>query len=298
MYRNRMKGTMTDMYGWTTVKQLTEKCLDIRELIIRYINATGVGHIGGSLSMTEVAVALYYHIMKWDPTDPYLADRDRLVLSKGHCCDTIAAILIDRGVYRFEDVIGTYEKGPDTVFSMHPCRKFMPFYEASTGALGHGLSIAAGMALAARQHDMDWRTFCIIGDGELDEGSNWEAFMFAAHQKLGNLVCILDRNKLQMTGFTKDIVEHIALPEKLDAFGWNVITCDGNDMEAVLNALTKCERGPGNQYGKPTFILADTVKGKGVDFMEGVQKWHGGTLSDEDRDAALACIERARRDLI
>lgn len=176
------------------VEQLSQKSKEIRKGIIRYIEQVGVGHVGGALSMTEIAVALYDHTMRWDPRCAGWPQRDRLVLSKGHCCDALAAVFIDRGIYSLEEVTATHEKGPDTIFSMHPCRKFMPFYEASTGALGHGFSIAQGMALAARQYAKTWRTFCIVGDGELDEGSNWEAIMSAAHYRLGNLICILDRN--------------------------------------------------------------------------------------------------------
>lgn len=300
-HRKHMHGNEVIPMMQNRIESLTglkDKCFDIREMIIRYINATGVGHVGGSLSMVELAVALYYNELNYDFNDPHWAERDRVVISKGHCCDTLAAIFIDRGLYTFETVKATYEQGPDTIFSMHPCKKFVPYYEASTGALGHGMSIAAGMALAARQYGEAWRTFCFIGDGELDEGSNWEAFMVAAHQNLGKLVCILDANQLQMTGFTKDILEHKALPEKMTAFGWNVEVCDGNDMADVLRALRSVPKAEDSAYGKPTFILANTVKGKGVDFMEGLQRWHGGGLSDEDTERAIALIEKHRREEI
>lgn len=275
-----------------SIQELVAKCTDVRKGVVRYVEETGVGHIGGALSMVEIAVGLYYRALNYDFENPRWAERDRVILSKGHCCDTLAAIFINLGLYDFEHVIATYEKGPDSVFSMHPCRKYVPYYEVSSGSLGHGMSIAAGMAMAARQYGQSWRTFCIIGDGELDEGSNWEAFMTAAHEQLGNLICILDHNQLQMTGLTRDIMEHKALEQKMEAFGWRVITCDGNDMADVVRALDECPKGEGTLLGKPTFILARTIKGSGVDFMEGKQPWHGGMISHEDAKAAIECIER------
>lgn len=281
----------------SNLSNLKDKCFDIRENIIRYINTTNTGHVGGALSMVEIAVALYYNELNYDFSNPEWPERDRLILSKGHCCDTLLAIYFDKGVYSLDQVESSWETGPDTtIFSMHPCRKFIPYYEASTGSLGHGMSLSVGMALAARQYGENWRTFCIIGDGELDEGSNWEAFMVAAHQQLGKLVCILDANKLQMTGFTRNIMEHKALEDKLKAFGWNVVRCNGNDMEDVLKAFEACPSTQDSNIGKPLFIIADTIKGKGVDFMEGIQRWHGGGLSDEQAEKALAYLEQCRRE--
>ena len=277
------------------VKKLEEKAVKIRKDLLNFIFRIGMGHLGGELSVVEIAVALYYHYMNYDPKNPKWEDRDRLVLSKGHCSETLYTIFADLSMFTTDYMVEHFETLGTAKFGMHSNRKYVDAIEVSAGSLGHGLSIAVGLALGARMQKKNWRTFVITGDGELDEGSNWEAFMAGAHHELGNLVAIIDKNRLQMTGFTRDVLNIDPLDEKLKAFGWDPVVIDGNDMYSVCRALQDLPPSDPFVRRKPIAIIANTVKGKGVDFMENDANWHGGGIAKEQLDAALASVEKQRR---
>jgi len=276
------------------VRGLEDKCVKIRKDLLNFVYRIGMGHLGGELSIVEICVALYYKYMNYDVNRPEWEDRDRLVLSKAHCSETLYTIFADLGAYTIDYMVEHFETLDTAVFGMHSNRLYCPQIEVSAGSLGHGLPIAVGLALGARKQNKGWRTFVITGDGELDEGTNWEAMMAAAHFQLGNLVCICDKNGVSMTGPTRDVMNLDPLDEKIRAFGWEVKVIDGNDMFAVCEALQSLP-APGLLSGaKPVFIIADTVKGKGVDFMEGDYKWHGGGIAEEQLRQALASVEKSR----
>jgi len=277
------------------VIELEDKCLKIRKDLLNFIYRIGMGHLGGELSMVEMAVALYYEYMDYDALDPEKEDRDRFVLSKGHCSETLFTIFQDKGAYTMDYMVEHFETLDTAKFGMHSNRKYVPQIEVSAGSLGHGLPIAVGMALGARASKAPWRTFVMVGDGEMDEGTNWEAIMAAGHYQLGNLVAIVDKNQVQMTGSTKDVMNMDPLDKRLEAFGWNVISIeDGNDMLQVCDALDQLPPCDSINPCKPIFIISNTVKGKGVDFMEGNYKWHGGGIAKEQLDEALADVEKNR----
>jgi len=279
-----------------TVKFLEDKCYKIRYDLLNFIYRIGMGHLGGELSMVEVAVALYYKYMNYDPKNPKWEGRDRFILSKAHCSETLYNIFADMGMYTQDYMVEHFECLDKSQFGMHSNRKYVPAIEVSAGSLGHGLPIAVGMALGARVKKENYLTIVMVGDGELDEGTNWEAMQAGAHHELNNLVCIIDKNQLQMTGTTEEIMAHRNLAAKAEAFGWNVIEIeDGNDIAQVCAALEKLPERDYAKRAKPTFIISNTVKGKGVDFMEGNHKWHGGGIAKEQLDLALECIAKNRR---
>lgn len=277
------------------VKELEEKCVKIRKDLLNFIYRIGMGHLGGELSMVEVAVALYYHYMNYDQKNPSWEDRDRFVLSKGHCSETLYTIFQDMGMYTMDYMVDHFETLDTYKFGMHSNRQKVEAIEVSAGSLGHGLPIALGIALGARMQNFNWRTFVMVGDGEMNEGTNWEAIMAAGHHKLGNLVLIIDKNQLQMTGHTKDVMNIDPLDKKLQAFGWDTIEIDGNDMYAVCEALQSLPPSDPISRRKPIAIISNTIKGKGVDFMEDVAKWHGGGIAKEQLDEALVSVDKNRR---
>lgn len=287
-----MVGCKVDM---EMVCRLEEKCIEIRKNLVNFIYRIGMGHLGGELSMVEMAVALYYHYMNYDPQNLKMENRDRFVLSKGHCSETLYTIFSDLGIYSMDYMVDHFECLCESKFGMHCNRKYCEAIEVSAGSLGHGLPIALGLALGARKQKKSWRTFVMVGDGELDEGTNWEAIMAAGHYQLGNLVAIVDKNKLQMTGSTMEVMNHGNLAERISSFGWDVIEIDGNDMYSVCAALESLPPSDPYVYRKPIFIISNTIKGKGVDFMEGNVKWHGGGIAKEQLDQALASIEKNRK---
>jgi transketolase len=246
------------------VAQLEEKAYEIRVKLLNFIYRIGMGHLGGELSVVEMAVALYYKYMHYDPKNPKMENRDRLILSKGHCGETLYTIFSDLGMFDMEYMVEHFETLDTAKFGMHPNRKYVEAIEASTGSLGHGLPIATGLALGARMSKAYWRTFCIVGDGELDEGTNWEAFMAAGHYKLGNLVAIVDKNSLQMTGSTNQVMNVDPLGDKVKAFGWDVMEIQGNDMYEVCNALQSLPPADPLTKRKPICIISNTTKGNGV----------------------------------
>ena len=279
-----------------TIAELEDKCVDIRSDLLNFIYRIGMGHLGGELSIVEMAVALYYKYLNFDVMDPHKEGRDRFILSKGHCSETLYTIFSDLGAYTQDYMVEHFENLDQYKFGMHSNRKKCPQIEVSAGSLGHGLPIAVGYALGARYRKENYRVIVMIGDGEFDEGTNWEALMSGGHYKLNNLVCILDKNQLQMTGNTRQIMNIDPVADKVRAFGWNVIEIeDGNDMAQVCAALDQLPPLDYSKEAKPTFIISNTIKGKGVSFMEGNHKWHGGGIGEEDLKIALADVAKMRK---
>lgn len=265
------------------LKQLANK---LRIDIVKMIGAAGSGHPGGSLSEVEVLTALYFHVMRHDPQQPKWEDRDRFVLSKGHGAPALYAVMAAAG-YLDPKLLSTLRK-LGSPLQGHPDRRMMPELEASTGSLGQGISIAIGMALTAKMDKKDWHTFVMVGDGEIQEGQNWEAAMFAPYHKLNNLTLIVDYNRQQLDDWTAKILDVDPLGEKFKAFNWNVIEVDGHDFAEVLPALQKARA---NSSDRPTAVVAHTVKGKGVSFMENNIKWHGVAPKPEEVEAAVKELE-------
>jgi len=279
---------MADM---ETVGRLRELAYRQRVRLVELCGAySGPVHIGGDLSMTDVLVALYHYGMNVDPNDIAAPGRDRFILSKGHAAVCMYIAMSLRGFFNFDDIIGTYGQ-LDSAYGMHPCKVQLPGVESSSGSLGHGLSIACGMALMARQRKEGHRVFCMMGDGETCEGSIWEAAMLASSYKLGNLVGIVDRNHQFMTTFSETGVINLEpYADKWRAFGWNVIAIDGHDMIQIVDAIDALPAPDGD---KPTLILAETVKGKGISYMERNIGWHAGKLSEENMREALDELKQA-----
>jgi transketolase len=273
----------------TDFKRLANR---LRIDIIKMIGTAGSGHPGGSLSEVELLTALYFRVMRHNPKDPAWPDRDRFILSKGHGCPALYAVMAEAG-YIDKSAMNTLRK-MGSPFQGHPDRRFFPAIEANTGSLGQGLSMGIGMALAAKLDKKDWHTFVMIGDGESQEGQNWEAAMFAPYHKLQNLTLIVDYNHIQLDGFVKDILDISPLVEKFEAFGWRTLAIDGHDFNQVIPAL---ETARSAKDGKPTCIVANTVKGKGVSFMENTAKWHGVAPNPEQVAAAVAELEAAAKKL-
>ena len=275
-----------------TITELEDKCVDIRSNLLNFIYRIGMGHLGGELSIVEMTVALYYKYLNYDVMDPHKEGRDRFILSKGHCSETLYTIFSDQGAYTQDYMVEHFESLDTYKFGMHSNRKKCPQIEVSAGSLGHGLPIAVGYALGARYRKENYRVIVMIGDGEFDEGTNWEALMSGGHYKLNNLVCILDKNQLQMTGNTRQIMNIDPVADKVRAFGWNVIEIeDGNDMAQVCAALDQLPPLDYSKEAKTTFIISNTIKGKGVSYMENSAKWHGTAPNDEEYAQAMAELE-------
>ncbi|MBP6965037.1 MAG: transketolase [Armatimonadetes bacterium] len=269
-------------YPEELIERLKSKAAEMRKDIITMVGAANSGHPGGSLSAADILAALYFHVMRHDPKDPKRPDRDRFVLSKGHASPVLYAALAEAGYYPKEEI--TTFRRIDSRLQGHPDMKKLPGVEFTTGSLGQGLSGACGMAIAGKLDSKDYRVFCMVGDGESEEGQIWEAAMAAAHFELDNLTAITDFNGLQIDGPLCDIMTVMPVPDKWRAFGWNVIEIDGHDFGQILDALAPERR----VQGKPTMIVAHTVKGKGVSYMEGVCDWHGKAPNAEQVEQALA----------
>jgi transketolase len=270
------------------VKRLQTLAYEMRKKLIHLCgNYDGIVHIGGDLSMTDLLIGLYHHGMNVDPKNIKNPTRDRFLLSKGHgaVCMYIAMSL--RGYFDYDEIIRTYGQ-LDSAYGMHPCKIQLPGVECSTGSLGQGLAVAAGLAFSAKQKGEKHRVFCMMGDGETCEGEVWEAADTAGSYKLGNLVGVVDRNKQLMTSFDGDYMNLEPYAEKWRAFNWNVVEIDGHDMTQIVDALDNL---PPITNSKPTVIIASTTKGKGVKFMEHDLGWHAGALSKDDMDKAMADIE-------
>lgn len=272
-------------------KQLELDAVAIRKgVIIGTFNAKS-GHPGGSLDIAEILAYLYRGGMNIDPENPKMENRDRFVLSKGHAAPALYAALANRGYFPFED-LKTLRKS-DSYLQGHPNMNHVPGVDMSTGSLGQGFSAAVGMALASKLQNHAFRVYSILGDGESEEGQVWEAAMFAAAKHLSDLCIFLDNNNLQIDGTVEEVNSPYPLPEKFAAFGWNVIEIDGNDLDAIeaaVNSAKECE-------DRPTAIIAKTIKGKGVSYMEDQVSWHGKAPNQEQYDQAMAELDKAQTEL-
>jgi transketolase len=259
----------------------------IRRRSLQMVHRAGVGHPGGDFSSADILSVLYFAVLDVDPRNPGAADRDRFIMSKGHCSAALYATLAAAGFFPIEE-LDTYMQ-PLSRLNGHPDRNKVPGVEASTGPLGHGLPIAAGLALAAKMDRAGWRTFVLTGDGELQEGSNWEAAMMAAHNGLDNLTVVVDRNRLQQGDATEQTVRLEPLADKWRAFGWGVVEVNGHDHDALLAAFGRLPV----EAGKPSCVIAHTRKGKGVSFMENRVEWHHHVPTAQELEMALRELEAA-----
>ena len=264
------------------IKGLNEITRNIRKDIVTMIHGSKSGHPGGSLSAVEILTALYFDEMNIDPQNPKKEDRDRFVLSKGHAAPVLYATLAERGYFDKKELLSLRKVG--AMLQGHPDMKGTPGVEISTGSLGQGFSVACGMAMASKLDNAPWRVYALLGDGEVQEGLIWEAAMSAAHYKLDNMVAFLDYNGLQIDGEVEKVMNIGPIVDKFKSFGWNVIEIDGHDFDQIFAALDMAKE----TVGKPTMIVAKTVKGKGVSFMENNAGWHGNAPSDNDLEIALA----------
>ena len=253
---------------------------EIRAQTVQMVHRVNASHVGGGLSMADLLAVLYGEILQVDPVQPRFPDRDRFILSKGHACAALYATLAVKGFFPVEEL---KQFGQDGSRLMTHISHKVPGVEFSTGSLGHGLGFACGKALAAKRQKKTWRTFAMLSDGELDEGSNWEAILFAPHHRLDNLVAIVDYNKIQSLGSVKDVLELHPLAEKFRAFNWAVQEIDGHNHDEITAALKRLPLAA----GKPTCLIAHTIKGKGVDFMENQLLWHYRTPNAEQVKTAL-----------
>ncbi len=267
------------------LQMLKEKAVAIRLGILEGVHAAASGHPGGSLSVADIMTYLYFSEMNVDPADPKMADRDRLVLSKGHTAPALYAALAEKGFFSKDELKNLRQVG--SFLQGHPDMKGTPGVDMTTGSLGLGVSAACGMALAAKIDGKDYRTYAIIGDGESQEGQVWEAAMFAAHYKLDNLCFILDLNGLQIDGKITEVMNPTPHDKKFEGFGFNVILADAHDFESIEAAFASARACK----GKPSVIIANSVKGKGVSFMENQAGWHGAAPNDEQYEIAVAEIK-------
>lgn len=263
------------------LEELSEIARQVRIDTLTMLNRIGSGHTGGSLSAVEILISLYYSTMKHDPKNPKWEDRDRFVLSKGHAAPALYAVLARCGYFDPEELKTLRKLG--SILQGHPDMNTTPGVEISTGSLGQGLSIANGMALGLKIDKKNTRVYVLMGDGEIEEGQIWEAAMSAAHYKIDNLCAFLDHNGLQIDGPVKEIMNVHPLADKWSSFGWHVFEVDGHDLEAILDALHKAEK----IKAKPSIIICETIKGKGVSFFENKVEYHGVAPTDEELEGAL-----------
>ena len=265
--------------------ELMKMANEVRKGAITAVHSAKSGHPGGSLSAADIYTYLYFEEMNVDPKDPKKADRDRFVLSKGHTAPGYYATLANKGFFPVEDLttlrkVGSYLQG-------HPDMKHIPGVDMSSGSLGQGISAAVGMAISAKLNDASYRVYTLLGDGEIQEGQVWEAAMLAGHRKLDNLVVIVDNNNLQIDGTVEEVNSPYPIDKKFEAFNFHVINIDGHDFDAIDAAFKEARE----IKGKPTAIIAKTVKGKGVSFMENQVSWHGSAPNDEQYAVAMADLE-------
>lgn len=271
--------------------ELQKTANEVRKGIVTAVHGAKAGHPGGSLSAADIFTYLYFEEMNIDPKDPKKPDRDRFVLSKGHTAPGLYSVLANRGYFPVEDLptlrhLGSYLQG-------HPCMQETPGVDMSSGSLGQGISAAVGMALAAKMDGKDYRTYTLLGDGEIQEGQVWEASMFAGHRKLDNLVVIVDNNGLQIDGKIDDVCSPYPIDKKFEAFNFHVINIDGNDFDQIDAAFKEARA----TKGMPTAIICKTVKGKGVSYMENNAGWHGKAPNDEEYATAMADLEKIGAEL-
>jgi transketolase len=273
------------MYKDLDEAQMITKTKELRTKILQMLCEAGSGHSGGSLSSIDILTVLYYKIMNHDPKNPKDAARDRFVLSKGHVCPALYAVLADCGYFDESHLMTLRKYG--SILQGHPYMHKTPGLDISSGSLGQGLSVAVGMALAVNMDKGSQRVYCLMGDGEQQEGQIWEAAMSAGHYHLDNLCGVVDQNRLQIDGNVENVMNIEPLVEKWEAFNWNVIRADGHDVIAIEEAFKKAEAFK----GKPSVIIAETVKGKGVSFMENKCNWHGATPNKEQLACAICELE-------
>ena len=275
----------------TEIKEITIKAYEIRKLALKMIYNAQSGHPGGSFSSAEILASLYFKVLRLDPKNPNWEDRDRFILSKGHASAAYYAALALRGFFPLEELfefrkINSRLQGHPTVH--------VPGVDMTTGSLGHGLSNAIGMAIAGKLDEKDYTVYVLIGDGEIDEGIVWEAVLNAPHRKLDNLIVILDRNKYQLDGATESILKLEPIEDKFRAFNWEVFTVDGHDVEQILRAIGMAKE----KNGKPKIIVANTVKGKGVSFMENTHEFHGKAPNKDQFEKAISELETMERKIM
>lgn len=273
----------------TNMKQLKLIANVIRQDVIKMLLEAKSGHSAGSIGLADIFTALYFNILYHDPKNTEWPERDRLLLSNGHVCPVLYATMANAG-YLTNDELMTLRK-LDSRLQGHPHRGTLPGIENSSGPLGQGLSQAVGMALVSKRERKRWRVYCVMSDGEHNEGQTWEAMLLAAKYKLGNLTAIIDRNNIQIDGNTEDILPLEPFAEKYKAFGWHVIEVDGHNIKKIIDA---CEESKA-VFERPTVIIAHTVPGKGIPFMEYLSEWHGKPPTKEQADEALSVLEQERK---
>ncbi len=266
----------------TDVRKLERIANEVRKSVVRMLHEAKSGHSAGSIGLADIFTALYFNVLTHDPKNPDWPGRDRFVLSNGHVCPVMYATLAEAGYFPKEELLTLRKLG--SRLQGHPHRGSLPGIENSSGPLGQGLSIAAGMALFAKRKRKSWRTYCVCSDGEHNEGQIWEAVMFAAKYKLGSLTAIMDRNNIQIDGFTEDVMPLEPLAEKYRAFGWHVIEVDGHNIAQIIKACSESK----HVIERPTMVIAHTVPGKSVSFMEFLTEWHGKSPGPKEMEQALA----------
>ena len=266
------------------IKELTKKAVEVRKGIIEAVYWAQSGHPGGSLSVADILTVLYFNEMNIDEKNPNWEDRDRLVLSKGHCSPALYSCLANRGYFPIED-LKTFRK-IDSYLQGHPDKNKVPGVDMTTGSLGQGLSAANGMAIAGKMDKKDYRVYCILGDGEIEEGQIWEAAMTSSKYKLDNLCAIVDNNNLQIDGTVEEVMSPYPIDEKFRSFGFEIIKIDGHDIEEIIKAFEVAR----NIKGKPTCIIAKTIKGKGISYMENQVGWHGKAPNEEQYKEAMVSL--------
>ena len=280
------------MKNLTNVCDLMDKAVEIRESIVRMLNAAGSGHPGGSLGLADIFTALYFNILKHNPKNPAWEKRDRLILSNGHVCPVRYAAMAHSGYFPIKELM-TLRK-LDSRLQGHPSRTDLPGLELSTASLGQGLGAAVGMALAGKLDKKKHYVYCVTSDGEHDEGSTWEAINAASKYKLNNLINIIDRNNIQISGFTHDVWPLESLKNKYESYGWKVIEINGHDFKQIISAVKKAKKYQINKKNNgPVCIIAYTILGKGVSFMEHQPHWHGVAPNNEQMEKALLEIRRS-----
>jgi len=264
---------------------LEKKATKVRMGIIEGVHSAKSGHPGGSLSIADILTYLYFDKMNIDPKNPKMEGRDRFVLSKGHAAPALYSVLANRGYFSVDEIKGLRHTG--ALLQGHPDMKHIPGVDMSTGSLGQGISAAAGIALSAKSFNETYKVYCACGDGECEEGQVWEAAMFAAHKKLNNLIVFIDLNHLQIDGTIEEVNSPMPIDQKFKAFNWNVILINGHNFDEIEKAVEEANKST----TKPTAIIAETVKGKGVSFMENQVGWHGSAPNDEQFDIAMKELE-------
>jgi transketolase len=273
------------------LKMLSVTATNIRKSALTAVYSASSGHPGGSLSVTDIMTVLYFDVMNVDPKNPKADERDRFVLSKGHCSPALYGTLAEKGFFPKEEI--KRFRNIDSYLQGHPEMKGVPGVDMSTGSLGQGISAANGMAIAAKLDNKNYRVYTALGDGELEEGQVWEAAMFAAHYKLDNLTAFVDFNGLQIDGDITKVMSPLPIDEKFKSFGWHVIVINGHDYEELENAINEAK----NTKGQPTVIICKTVKGKGVSFMEGQASWHGAAPNKEQYEQAMEELDNYIKNL-